>query len=226
MSVRDTQNPTARYVSPVCYAADVENGVDEQQQRDLTQWRKAERQRQREIRRALTPEQRQTYAQAIAECLDVLLAKKYVDLRGKVLGGYWPIQGEFDLVFWFHALHERGVRIALPVTDKPDAPLIFRAWTPNTVMKKDCWHIPIPPAESAQLTPDILLAPCVAWDTAGFRLGYGGGYFDRTLAALSPKPFVIGVALQAAQLPTIFPQAYDVAMDAIVTEAGAHPLSR
>ncbi|HNL92506.1 MAG TPA: 5-formyltetrahydrofolate cyclo-ligase, partial [Pseudomonadales bacterium] len=67
---------------------------------------------------------------------------------------------------------------------------------------------------------------CLAFTPAGYRLGYGGGYFDRTLAALSPKPFVIGVALQAAQLPTIFPQAYDVAMDAIVTEAGAHPLSR
>ncbi len=226
MSVSDTQKPTARYASPVCYAADVESGVDEQQQRDLTQWRKAERQRQREIRRALTPEQRQTYAQAIAEYLDALLAKKYVDLRGKVLGGYWPIQGELDLVFWFHTLHERGVRIALPVTDKQDAPLIFRAWTPDTVMKKDCWHIPIPPAENAQRTPDILLAPCVAWDTAGFRLGYGGGYFDRTLAALAPKPFVIGVAMQAAQLPTIFPQTYDIAMDAIVTEAGSHPLSR
>jgi 5-formyltetrahydrofolate cyclo-ligase len=119
MSVRDTQNPTARYASPVCYAADVESGVDEQQQRDLAQWRKAERQRQREIRRALTPEQRQTYAQAIAEnTLMRLLAKKYVDLRGKVLGGYWPIQGELDLVFWFHALHERGVRIALPVTEQ------------------------------------------------------------------------------------------------------------
>ena len=221
MSVSDTQKPTARYASPVCYAADVESGVDEQQQRDLARWRKAERQRQREIRRALTPEQRQTYAQAIAKNIDAILEKKYVDLRGKVLGGYWPIQGELDLVFWFHALHKRGVRIALPITEQQDAPLIFRAWTPDTVMKKDCWHIPIPPAENAQLTPDILLAPCVAWDAAGFRLGYGGGYFDRTLAALAPKPFVIGVAMQAAQMPTIFPQTYDIAMDAIVTEAGA-----
>ena len=221
MSVSDTQKPTARYASPVCYAADVESGVDEQQQRDLARWRKAERQRQREIRRALTPEQRQTYAQAIAKNIDAMLEKKYVDLRGKVLGGYWPIQGELDLVFWFHALHKRGVRIALPITEQQDAPLIFRAWTPDTVMKKDCWHIPIPPAENAQLTPDILLAPCVAWDAAGFRLGYGGGYFCRPLGALPPKPFVIGVAMQAAQLPTIFPQIYDIAMDAIVTEAGA-----
>lgn len=216
------KHPHDRYASPVCYAAEFDNGMDEQQQRDLAQWRKVERQRQRQLRRALTPEQQKKYAQMIADYLDALLLKRIGDMRGTVLGGYWPIQGELDLVFWFSALHQRGVRVALPVTEKQDAPLIFREWTPDTVMEKDCWHIPIPPPENVQRVPDILLAPCVAWDMAGYRLGYGGGYFDRTLAALSPKPFVIGVGLQASQLPTIFPQAYDIPMDAIVTEVGAH----
>lgn len=226
MPSSDTKHPQNSYASPVCYAAEFGNGVDEQQQRDLTQWRKAERQRQRQLRRALTSDQQKKYAQALADHLDALLIKRCADLRGAVLGGYWPIQGELDLVFWFSALYQRGVRVALPVTEKQDVPLIFREWTPDTVMKKDCWHIPIPPPENRQLVPGILLAPCVAWDTAGYRLGYGGGYFDRTLAALSPKPFVIGVGLQASQLSTIFPQAYDIPMDAIVTEVGVHPILR
>jgi 5,10-methenyltetrahydrofolate synthetase len=86
-------------------------------------------------------------------------------------------------------------------------------------MVQGFWKIPIP-AETAEVVPDVTLAPVVGWDAAGFRLGYGGGYFDRTLAALSPRPFAIGVGLQAAQVATIFPQPHDIAMDAIVTEAG------
>lgn len=209
------------YASPTCYAAEMDTADDVQQQ-DLANWRAAERQRQRQLRRELRPEQQEEYAEALANHLDMLLAAHCTDMRGTVLGGYWPIQGESDLVFWFRVLHERGVRVALPVTVEQNAPLIFRVWTPETVMKKDCWNIPIPPPENAQLTPDILLVPCVAWDKNGYRLGYGGGYYDRTLAALSPKPFVIGVALQASELPTIFPQHYDIPMDTIVTEAGQY----
>lgn len=208
------------YASPPCYAAELDDQIDEQQQHDLAQWRKAERQRQRQLRRSLTPGQQQEYAAALANHLDTLLVNHCGDIRGKVLGGYWPIQGEFDLVFWFRALHERGMRLALPVVMEQSTPLVFREWTPDTVMQKDRWNIPVPPPENTQLTPGVLLAPCVAWDDSGYRLGYGGGYFDRTLAVLSPKPFVVGVGLQAAQLSTIFPQAYDIPMSAVVTEKG------
>ncbi len=225
MQSSDKKNDSdGRYASPVCYAAEFGDGMDEQQQRDLATWRKVERQRQRELRRELTQEQQKQYAQALVDYLDTFLVNRYGDMRNMVLGGYWPIQGELDLVFWFHALYKRGVRVVLPVTETQDAPLVFREWTPDTVMKKDCWHIPIPPPESAQLTPTVLLAPLLGWDVAGYRLGYGGGYFDRTLAVLSPKPFVIGVGLQSSQLPTIFPQAYDMPMDAIVTEVGVYSI--
>jgi 5,10-methenyltetrahydrofolate synthetase len=78
----------------------------------------------------------------------------------------------------------------------------------------------VPPPDAETLTPDIALAPLVGWDGAGFRLGYGGGYFDRTLAALSPRPFTIGIGLQSARLATIFPQPHDVGLDVILTEAG------
>ena len=87
-------------------------------------------------------------------------------------------------------------------------------------MVQGFWKIPVP-AEGPEVVPDIMLAPLVGWDDAGYRLGYGGGYFDRTLAAFAVRPLVIGVGLAAAQLPTIFPQPHDIAMDSIVTEAGA-----
>ena len=86
-------------------------------------------------------------------------------------------------------------------------------------MATDHHEIPVP-AGDERIEPDLILVPLNVFDGAGFRLGYGGGYFDRTLAALSPRPFAIGVGLQAAQVATIFPQPHDIAMDAIVTEAG------
>lgn len=87
-------------------------------------------------------------------------------------------------------------------------------------MERGDWNIPVPPAYAEVLTPDIALAPLVGWDRAGYRLGYGGGYFDRTLAILRPKPSVIGVGLQSAGLSTIVPQPHDIVMDWIVTEDG------
>jgi 5-formyltetrahydrofolate cyclo-ligase len=84
-------------------------------------------------------------------------------------------------------------------------------------MVQGVWKIPVP-ADGPEVVPDVALAPVVGWDGAGYRLGYGGGYFDRTLAALAPSPLTIGVGLYAARVPTIFPQPHDIAMDVIVTE--------
>ena len=100
------------------------------------------------------------------------------------------------------------------------APLVFRRWTPETRMVRGDWNIPVPPPEAEALTPDITLAPVMGWDGACYRLGYGGGYFDRTLAALSPRPFTIGIGFQSARLATIYPQPHDIPLDVIVTEAG------
>ena len=87
-------------------------------------------------------------------------------------------------------------------------------------MERGHWNILVPSTDAARVVPDIMLSPLVGWDVAGYRLGFGGGYFDRTLAATHPRPYVIGVGLQAARVPTIFPQPHDIAMDAIVTEDG------
>jgi len=124
-----------------------------------------------------------------------------------------------NLRHWLERLIAQGARIALPVVVIRAAPLVFRPWTPDCRMVQGFWKIPVP-AEGPDVVPDILLAPLLGWDDAGYRLGYGGGYFDRTLAAFSLRPLVIGVGLAAARLPTIFPAPHDIAMDAIVTEAG------
>lgn len=159
-------------------------------------------------------------AERLAGHLDALLAKQFGDLRGRIVSAYWPIKAELDLRHWMESLHRRGVRVALPLVEVQSAPLVFRAWTPDTKMAKGFWNIPVPSASSPRLAPQISLAPLVGWDASGYRLGYGGGYFDRTLAALSPRPFVIGVGLHDAQIPTIQPQPHDIRLDAIVTEQG------
>ena len=83
------------------------------------------------------------------------------------------------------------------------------------------WNIPVPPSDAEILTPHVTLAPCLGWDEGRFRLGWGGGYFDRTLATLDPAPLGIGIALSAARVSTIYPQPHDIPLDLIVTENGA-----
>lgn len=138
-----------------------------------------------------------------------------------------PIDNEFDARPLVARLLAEGWRAAMPVVIAPTAPMIFRAWTPTTPMTSDRHGIPIPveipadpPTGDNAITPDIVLLPLVAFDAAGYRLGYGGGYFDRTLAALAPRPRAIGVGFELARAPDIRPQAHDLPLDAIVTEAG------
>lgn len=111
-------------------------------------------------------------------------------------------------------------RAAMPVVIALDTPMIFRAWTPTTPMSCDRYGIPIP-AAGEELAPSIVLLPLVAFDDKGYRLGYGGGYFDRTLAVQVPRPLTIGVGFELARVPSIRPQAHDVPIDVIITEAGA-----
>ena len=186
----------------------------------IAAWRTAERKRLRAARLDLTAEQRALAAQAIATELDRLVAGRLGDPAGHVNSGYWPIKAEPSLLFWMEALHARGARIALPVVEAPSAPLVFRAWHRGARMERVHWNIPVPAADAARLIPEIALAPLVGWDPGGYRLGYGGGYFDRTLAALAPRPYIIGVGLDASRIPTIVPQSHDIRLDAIVTEGG------
>ena len=101
------------------------------------------------------------------------------------------------------------------------APLVFRRWTRKTRMVRGDWNIPVPPPEVEAVTPEIALAPVVGWTAEGFRLGYGGGYFDRTLAALHPRPLAVGVGFEINRLPSIRPESHDQRLDWLVTENGA-----
>ena len=100
-----------------------------------------------------------------------------------------------------------------------NAPLIFRLWRAGEPLALGVWNIPIP-AHGAELVPDVVIAPVVGFDQQGYRLGYGGGFYDRTLAALAKKPRAIGVAYRQAAIATIYPLRHDIPMDVIVTEEG------
>lgn len=215
-----------RYASPPCMAAEVAPdyfdplGVDPEQARDVARWRRAERVRLRAERQAIGVEARRAAGAALADHLRDLLAARFGSLRGRVFSAYWPIKGEPDLRPLMAELHAAGARVALPLVEVRHAPLTFRRWTPEMRLVRGDWDIPVPSRDAEAVVPDVALAPLVGWDRSGYRLGYGGGYFDRTLASLSPRPFVIGIGLQAAEVATIFPQPHDVCLDAIVTEEG------
>lgn len=218
-------DPPGRYASPPCMAAEIAPdyfdplGVDPEQARDVARWRRAERARLAGLRDDLGQSGRKQVSERIALHLQEALAARGVG-PGVVFSGYWPIKGEPDLRPVMASLHRAGVTIALPIVETRAAPLIFRRWTPETRMTRGDWNIPVPPPDAQALDPDIALAPCLGWDEGCYRLGWGGGYFDRTLGALNPRPFVIGIALAQARLPTIYPQPHDIPLDLIVTEEG------
>lgn len=214
-----------RYASPPCMAAEVDptyfdpHGTDAEQARDVARWRRAARRRLAGLREGLGQTGRAQASRSIRGHLATILASRGIG-RGTVLAGYWPIRGEPDLRPLLSDLHGAGVVIALPVVETRAAPLVFRRWTPGMPMARGHWNIPVPPPAAEALFPDIAVAPCLGWDDACCRLGWGGGYYDRTLAALSPRPASIGIALAAARLRTIYPQPHDVPLDTIVTETG------
>jgi 5-formyltetrahydrofolate cyclo-ligase len=176
-------------------------------------FRKENRNELLERRRTVGFDDRKAYATALTERL---LAT--VDLRAyPVLGFYWPIRAELDLRDLARRHIEAGGTAALPVVVEKKAPVELWQWHHGAAMQRGFWNIPAP-AERRLVKPDVLLIPLVGFDAAGFRLGYGGGYYDRTLAALTPRPLCIGVGYDDSQIDTIHPQPHDIPMNLIVTE--------
>lgn len=141
------------------------------------------------------------------------------DIDRAVIGFYWPIKGELDPREFVAMCLTKGASAALPVVVEKNRPVEFHAWTPSCEMTPGFGNIPVPVRRDA-VNPTILLVPLIGFDARGYRLGYGSGYYDRTLAALSPRPLTIGVGYEWGRLPTIHPQPHDIAMDAIATDAG------
>ena len=178
----------------------------------IRHWRTRTREELIRRRMALSPDARRTLS--MRACTRLTQA---VDLSGyRVLGFCWPIRGEFDVRSVAEQHIARGGAVALPVVVQKAAPVEFWRWHPGAPMQKGVWNIPIP-KERDVLMPDAVLVPLVGFDERRFRLGYGGGYFDRTLAAAVPRPYAIGLGYADAALPTIYPQGHDIPMDLIVT---------
>jgi len=180
-------------------------------------WRKSLRRQLIEARNALDPETLTRFRESI----DRHLARGFPGLARGVLALCWPYKGEYDARFLARALRAAGAVTALPVVVAPKSPLAFREWHPGVRLESGVLGIPYP-VGSREVAPDAVLVPLVGFDDAGYRLGYGGGYFDRTLEALERKPVVVGVAYESAHLGTIHPQPHDIPMDWIVTERGIY----
>jgi 5-formyltetrahydrofolate cyclo-ligase len=184
---------------------------------DLAAWRATERKRLLALREALDPAQRREQDERIgAALLQILQAQP-----PRILGIYWPMKGEFDPRLAALRLREGGARIALPVVIRKAEPLEYREWWPGAATTPGVFGLPVP-QDTPVVVPDVVLAPPVGFDEHGFRLGYGGGYFDRTLASLQPRPRAIAVAREISRIPTIHPQPWDIPMDCVVTETAVY----
>jgi 5,10-methenyltetrahydrofolate synthetase len=205
--------------SPPCFLHEIgPDGapVDARQATDVARWRKSERSRLIALRSATPAEDRVLHTAAIVRQLDAMIAPQ----SSEIVSVYWPIRAEPDLRPWMRAACMRGLRVALPVAVQLGQPMTFREWRPDSKMARGLWKIPYP-AEGPEVLPTTVLAPLVGFDAACYRLGYGGGFFDRTLAAMARKPVVIGLGYPQLRIATIFPQSHDIPMDWIVagTEA-------
>ena len=134
------------------------------------------------------------------------------------LGVYWPMRNEPDLQAVYATLAGLGVQLALPVVQGPALPLRFAPWLPGEALQKDAMGVFVPARQTAFVQPAGLLIPCVGFTAQGMRLGYGGGFYDRTLAVRAP-PQTVGIAYAAAQV-RFAAGPFDVALGRIITELG------
>ncbi len=207
------------YSSPACYLHELDelSGVagstGMKSWAEIREWRKRTRESLIASRLALTVKARLAKGeQARRNMLGAVDLKQY-----PILGIYWPMRGEIDVRDIARQHIAAGGTVALPVVVEKAAPVEFWKWRPGMGMRRGFWNIPVPAAREV-LIPDALIVPLVGFDSGRYRLGYGGGYYDRTLAAMSRRPFRVGLGYAEAELETIFPQPHDIPMDLIVTD--------
>jgi 5-formyltetrahydrofolate cyclo-ligase len=182
---------------------------------EIKAWRKATRARLLAERRQLTNPERESIGERVrAHVFDLLGGQ-----LPRSLGLYWPIQGEMNFIPLADAVLAAGGRVGLPVVVQKAAPVEFWSWRRGERLVRGAWDIPVPKHRDL-VAPELCIVPLVGFDAEGYRLGYGAGFYDRTLAAAVPRPRTIAVGFASAQLDTIHPQPHDIRMDVIVTENG------
>ena len=184
---------------------------------DIGVWRKAQRDRCIAWRKNVDEVRRVMWGERISASLLALLRTP----AARVIGFCWPYQAEFDARSVICRWCNDGATAALPEVVGKRLPLRFRQWWPGAPMTCGMYDIPVPDG-TPEVRPDVLVIPMNAFDDCGYRLGYGGGYFDRTLAVLKPRMVTIGISYEHCRVPTIYPQPHDRAMDFVVTEAGVY----
>jgi len=182
---------------------------------DWKTWRHEQRKKIIADREAVAETLHQQWSQAISD----LLRQNFPDLQKMKIGLYWPFRAEYDPREAIRHFWESGATLALPEVVEKHQPLCFREWWPDAPMKSGAYDIPVP-VGTQSIQPEALIVPMVGFDRKGFRLGYGSGYFDRTLAACPVQPLTIGVAFELQRLENVHPQLHDIAMQYVVTEAG------
>ncbi|HZE92613.1 MAG TPA: 5-formyltetrahydrofolate cyclo-ligase [Rhizobacter sp.] len=156
--------------------------------------------------------------------LQSVLRSWLVSRRESSIGAYWPIKGEFDPLPALYRWSEGGPegsprRIGLPVVDKASGDLRFHVWFPGCPMELDAYDIP-KPKDTDEFAPALLLVPCVGYGPGGIRLGYGGGFYDRSLSALKAAPLTIGVGYAHGFLPMLRARPEEIPLDVMLTEDG------
>lgn len=184
---------------------------------DWRAWRQTQRERLVAARMAVEPAALDRWRRAI----DAALECAFPSLATRRVAFCWPIKNEYNARPFIETLLTREATAALPVVVGKDQPLMFRQWHPGTRMARGALGIPYP-VESPTVMPQAVLLPMNGWDTQGYRLGYGAGFFDRTFAAMTQKPVIIGVTHELARLDTLHPQPWDIPADYVVTERGVY----
>ena len=184
-----------------------------------------------------------------ADLLQRVMRIWLVGRSDEVIGAYWPIKGEFDPLPALYRWQEDAIlnhdiqlntapapesrtqlatesiagrsprKIGLPVVDKVHKTLTFHAWYPGCPMEEDAYGIP-KPKDTEIIVPTLLFVPCVGYGPGGYRLGYGGGFYDRTLATLQPRPVTVGLGFTNGWLPDMEPEAHDIPLDALLNDNG------